>query len=163
MTRDVMAKIKFPKPGCIHSKFFPGLQGFGTKMSSSDPNSSIFLTDTPAQIKNKIKKFAFSGAPKTLEELQEKGCDLRVDVPYNYLRFFLEDDEELRVIGEEYGAGRMKTSDVKDKVTAVITEVVTSHQARRAKITEEDVDKFLAIRPMEYMPSKEMFNSKPKE
>lgn len=39
-------------------------------MSSSDPNSSIFLTDTPAQITNKIKKYAFSGAPKTLEELQ---------------------------------------------------------------------------------------------
>jgi tryptophanyl-tRNA synthetase len=68
-------------------------------MSSSDPNSTIFLTDTPAQIKNKIKKHAFSGAPKSLEELKEKGCNLKIDVPYNYLRFFLEDDEELAHIG----------------------------------------------------------------
>lgn len=67
-------------------------------MSSSDPNSSIFLTDTPAQIRNKIKKYAFSGAPKTLEELQEKGCDLSVDIPFNYLRFFLEDDSKLEEI-----------------------------------------------------------------
>ena len=67
-------------------------------MSSSDPNSSIFLTDTPAQITNKIKKFAFSGAPKTLEDLRDFGCDLSVDIPYNYLRFFLEDDVKLKEI-----------------------------------------------------------------
>lgn len=158
-----MAKIKYPKPGCIHSKFFPGLQGFGTKMSSSDPNSSIFLTDTPAQIKNKIKKYAFSGAPKTLEELQEKGCDLKVDVPFNYLRFFLEDDEELAHIETEYGAGRMKTSEVKERVTQVITEIVSNHQAKKALIKEEDIDQFLAIRPMEFMPSNPMFGSKAKD
>ena len=40
-----------------------------------------------------------------------------MDVPYNYLRFFLEDDDELSMIASEYGAGRMKTSDVKDRVT----------------------------------------------
>lgn len=67
-------------------------------MSSSDPNSSIFLTDTPSQITNKIKKYAFSGAPKTLEELQANGCDLSVDIPYNYLRFFLEDQVKLNEI-----------------------------------------------------------------
>lgn len=69
MTRDVMQKLKYPKPSILHSKFFPALQGFGTKMSSSDPNSSIFLTDSADQIRTKIKKYAFSGAPKTLEEL----------------------------------------------------------------------------------------------
>lgn len=36
MARDVCTKEKLPKPACIHSKFIPSLQGFGTKMSSSD-------------------------------------------------------------------------------------------------------------------------------
>lgn len=46
MTRDICYKLKIPKTGCIHSEFLPALQGFGTKMSTSDPVSAIFLTDT---------------------------------------------------------------------------------------------------------------------
>merc|ERR1719360_406704 len=45
LTRDVAAKLKYPKPALIHSKFFPALQGPGTKMSASIANSAIFITD----------------------------------------------------------------------------------------------------------------------
>jgi len=55
MTRDVAPRIGQPKPALLHSVFFPALQGAQTKMSASDPNSSIFLTDTPKQIKTKVK------------------------------------------------------------------------------------------------------------
>lgn len=54
MTRDVAPRINYPKPALLHSTFFPALQGAQTKMSASDANSSIFLTDTPKQIKNKV-------------------------------------------------------------------------------------------------------------
>ncbi|NXI90872.1 SYWC protein, partial [Psophia crepitans] len=54
MTRDVAPRIGQPKPALMHSVFFPALQGAQTKMSASDPNSSIFLTDTPKQIKTKV-------------------------------------------------------------------------------------------------------------
>ncbi|KAG2457694.1 SYWC protein, partial [Polypterus senegalus] len=53
MTRDVAPRIGHSKPALFHSTFFPALQGAQTKMSASDPNSSIFLTDTAKQIKNK--------------------------------------------------------------------------------------------------------------
>ncbi|XP_049562471.1 tryptophan--tRNA ligase, cytoplasmic isoform X1 [Orcinus orca] len=53
MTRDVAPRIGYPKPALLHSTFFPALQGAQTKMSASDPNSSIFLTDTAKQIKTK--------------------------------------------------------------------------------------------------------------
>ena len=55
MTRDVAPRLGYPKPSLLHSTFFPALQGAKTKMSASDPNSSIFLTDTPAQIKKKVR------------------------------------------------------------------------------------------------------------
>lgn len=55
MTRDVAPRLKMPKPALIHSKFFPALQGAKTKMSASDTNSAIFLTDTPKEIKNKVR------------------------------------------------------------------------------------------------------------
>ena len=54
MTRDIAPVLKCKKPALILSKFFPALQGAKSKMSASDPNSSIFLTDTPKQIKNKV-------------------------------------------------------------------------------------------------------------
>ena len=51
MTRDVAPRLGYMKPALLHSSFFPALQGAQTKMSASDPNTSIFLTDTPKQIK----------------------------------------------------------------------------------------------------------------
>lgn len=63
MTRDVAPRIGYPKPALLHSTFFPALQGAQTKMSASDPNSSIFLTDTAKQIKTKVS--APGRAPRT--------------------------------------------------------------------------------------------------
>jgi len=54
LTRDCAPKLNYVKPALIHSKFFPALQGAKSKMSSSNENSAIFMTDTPKQIKKKI-------------------------------------------------------------------------------------------------------------
>ena len=54
MTRDAAPRLHYPKPALIHSIFFPALQGPKSKMSASDPNSSIFLTDTDEQIETKV-------------------------------------------------------------------------------------------------------------
>jgi tryptophanyl-tRNA synthetase len=43
-----------PKPALIHCSFLSALQGAKTKMSASDQNSSVYLTDTPKQIKDKV-------------------------------------------------------------------------------------------------------------
>ncbi len=45
-----------------------------------------------------VKRFAFSGGQDTLEKHRELGANLEIDVPYNYLRFFLEDDDELAMV-----------------------------------------------------------------
>ena len=55
MTRDVANRLGYLKPALLHSTFFPALQGAQTKMSASDSTSSIFLTDTPKQIKVKSR------------------------------------------------------------------------------------------------------------
>ena len=56
MTRDVAPRLGFLKPALIHSTFIPALHGAQSKMSGSDVTSSIYLTDTPKQIKTKINK-----------------------------------------------------------------------------------------------------------
>lgn len=64
-------------------------------MSASDPNSSIYMTDTANQIKNKINKHGFSGGQETVEEHRRLGGNPNVDIAYQYLSFFEEDDELL--------------------------------------------------------------------
>ena len=94
-------------------------------MSASDANSSIFLTDTAKQIKDKvillenaswsaffcrfdftscvlstfkINKYAFSGGGQTIEEHKANGGNCDVDVSFQYLKFFMEDDQRLEEI-----------------------------------------------------------------
>ncbi|KDQ33943.1 hypothetical protein PLEOSDRAFT_1099891 [Pleurotus ostreatus PC15] len=143
LTRDVAVKLKYPKPSLIHSIFFPALQGPQTKMSASDPNSSIFMSDPPNQIKNKINRHGFSGGKETEEEHRRLGGDTEVDVAYQYLTFFLDDDDELAKIGEEYRAGRMLTGQLKAKCISVLQAFVKDFQERKAKVTDEEIKRFM--------------------
>lgn len=100
MTRDVAPRLGYFKPALLHSTFFPALQGPQSKMSASDPTSSIFLTDSLKEIKTKINKYAFSGGRDTKEEHEKYGGNTNIDVSYQYLTFFMEDDEKLAEIKE---------------------------------------------------------------
>eukprot|EP00743_Colponemidia_sp_Colp-15_P001716 GILK01001874.1.p1 GENE.GILK01001874.1~~GILK01001874.1.p1 ORF type:complete len:610 (-),score=93.20 GILK01001874.1:120-1883(-) len=150
MTRDVAPRLGFFKPALMHSKFFPALQGQQTKMSGSSESSAIFVTDSPAQIKDKINRYAFSGGQNTEELQRERGATLEVDVPYQYLKFFLESDEELAQIGADYSSGKLLTSQVKNRLAEVLSEIVLNHQENRAKVTDEMVDEFMRVRPMSF-------------
>jgi tryptophanyl-tRNA synthetase len=154
MTRDIAKKLKYEKPACIHAKFFPAITGLTGKMSASLSNTTIFLSDDPKQIKNKIKKYAYSGGGETLEEHKEKGANIDVDIPYQFLRFFLDDDEELQRIGDEYSAGRMMTGEIKQICSDVIKDFVVDYQEKRSKVTDEDVEKFCAMRQIDPTSSK---------
>ncbi|XP_071511605.1 tryptophan--tRNA ligase, cytoplasmic-like [Diadema antillarum] len=148
MTRDVAPRLGYPKPALIHSTFFPALQGAQTKMSASDPNSSIFLTDTPKQIKTKINKYAFSGGGASVEEHREKGGNCDVDISYQYLSFFLEDDVRLAEIKEEYSSGRMLTGELKKELITILQSLVGEIQERRKQVTDDVVAEFMSPRKL---------------
>ncbi|XP_072126679.1 tryptophan--tRNA ligase, cytoplasmic-like isoform X2 [Mobula birostris] len=150
MTRDVAPRIGYSKPALLHSTFFPALQGAQTKMSASDPNSSIFLTDTPKQIKTKINKHAFSGGKDTIEEHQRLGGNCEVDVSYMYLRFFLEDDERLDKIKQDYSSGKLLTGELKKILIETLQPLIAEHQARRKQVTDELVKQFMTPRKLAY-------------
>jgi len=150
MTRDVAPVLKFKKPALLHSTFFPSLQGAQTKMSASDANSSIFLSDTPKQIKNKINKYAFSGGGATVEEHKEKGGNCDVDISYQYLTFFLEDDDKLEQIRQDYTKGELLTGFLKKELIDVLTPIVTAHQEARKTITDEIVKEYMRPRSLNF-------------
>ncbi len=157
MTRDIAHKLvpkSHPlggKPALIHSKFFPPLQGAEGKMSSSDENSAIFLTDTPADIERKIKEHAFSGGQDTKKLQEEHGANLAVDVSYQWLRFFMEEDDELEKIGKDYSTGSgefWSTGAVKARLVEVLKEIVGEHQKKRALVSADVVREWMRERSL---------------
>lgn len=119
-------------------------------MSASDPNSTIFLTDTPKQLKNKVNKHAFSGGQATVEEHRKLGGNCEVDTSYQYLRFFLEDDERLEQIRKDYSSGELLTGELKKILIDTLTPIVTQHQERRARITDEVLKEYMTPRKLNF-------------
>ena len=151
MTRDAAPRCGFHKPALIESRFFPALQGEGTKMNASDASTAIYVTDSLKDIRSKVNKYAFSGGRATVEEHRRLGANLEVDVPVKYLSFFLQDDAELEHIKREYGAGRMLSGEVKARLIEVLGELVREHQEARSLVTEDVVSAFMAVRAMPHM------------
>jgi len=143
LCRGVADRMRWPKPALIHSKFLPALQGHQTKMSASVASTALYMTDTPKQIRKKINKHAFSGGGATLEEQQKYGANLDIDVPYQYLKIWLDDDEELEQIGKAYASGEMMTGEVKKRLGDVVAELVEKHQAARKEVDDELVLRFM--------------------
>lgn len=132
LARDISQRIKDPKfmqLSSIYTLFMPGLSG--GKMSSSNQNSFISLSDSPDEVKNKINKYAFSGGKDTLEEHRKFGGNPDIDVSFQYLKFFFEsDDKKLMQIEKDYRSGKMLTSELKKYLIDKINSFLNDHQKK---------------------------------
>jgi len=143
ITRDVAPKIGKPKPALIHNIMIPALSGPGGKMSASSENETIYTTDSPDVVKKKINKYAFSGGQPDIEEHRKKGGNPDIDVSYQYLRIFFEqDDNKLKKIYDDYKSGSLLTGELKSILIEKINAFLKSHQEKREK-AKEQLDKFL--------------------
>lgn len=134
IARDVYPKLGFYKPAIMHKIMFPSLTGINNVMSSS--NSSVLITanDSPAEVKNKINKYAFSGGRDTIEEHRKLGGNTEVDVSFQYLKhFFEEDDKKLAEIEKDYKSGKLSTGELKKYTIDKINKFLGEHQERRKK------------------------------
>jgi len=143
LSRDLSSRIKtynFVELSSTYHKFMPGLSG--GKMSSSDSNSYIALTDSPDVVKNKILKYAFSGGRDTVEEHRSKGGVPEVDVSFQYLTYFLDDDKKLKQIHDDYKSGKMLTGELKKITIDMLNKFLSEHQKKRKK-AKNQIDKFM--------------------
>jgi len=141
VSRDVMPKIGRYKPASIHCRFLPGLDE-GSKMSASEEMSTIYTTDSADIVRKKIVKYAFSGGQATVAEHRKKGGNPDVDVSYQYLVFFEEDDKKLRKIHDDYKSGKLLTGELKDITVEKINTFLKKHQEKREK-ARKVVDRFI--------------------
>ena len=139
IARDMAKRLKmfkFEPIASTYHLFMPGLGG--GKMSSSNPNSYIALTDSPKEVERKIKKYAFSGGRDTLEEHRKKGGNPDIDVSFQYLKMFFEpDDDKLKQIEEDYRSGKLLTGELKQYTIDKINNFLAEHQKKREKAKKQ--------------------------
>lgn len=141
VARDIMPKIGYHKPAVLHCRFLPSLSG-GGKMSSSEPTETVYTTDTPEEVARKIKRYAFSGGKDTIEEHRKNGGNPDIDISYQWLTFFEEDDEKLQRIYDEYKSGHLLSGELKQILIDKLNFILKKHQAEREK-AKKKLDKFI--------------------
>ncbi len=141
VSRDILPKLGYFKPAAIHCRFLPALTGATGKMSSSK-GQAIYTTDSPEEVRKKIMKYAFSGGKDTIKEHRLKGGNPEVDVSYQWLTFFEEDDTVLEQIYNDYRSGKMLTGELKQILVDKINLFLKEHQKKREKAKKE-IDKFI--------------------
>jgi tryptophanyl-tRNA synthetase len=145
VSRDVLEKLGHKKPGIIHSKLMPPLEGFDSKMSSSSADKAIFTTDSPKEVKTKINKYAFSGGRPTVEEHRRLGGDVDKDIACQWLKYFEFDDSKLTKIYEDYKSGKLLSGEVKAILIDKINELLAHHQKEREKAKKKVENYMLKI------------------
>ena len=141
ISRDVVEKLGYHKPAIIHSKFMPPLLGIHGKMSSSE-GQAIYTTDNEKEVETKIKRYAFSGGRDTVDEHRKKGGNPDIDVSYQWLTYFEDNDAKLKKIHDDYKSGKMLTSELKQILIDKLTKFLKQHQDKREK-AKKLVDKFI--------------------
>ncbi|MFH1331840.1 MAG: tryptophan--tRNA ligase [archaeon] len=142
ITRDIAPKLGYYKPAAIHCRFLPPLTGPHGKMSASATETAIYTTDSEDQVKHKIMKYAFSGGRDSVKEHREKGGNPDVDVSYQWLTFFEENDKKLEEIYHAYKNGDMLTGELKHILIEKINSFLKEHQ-RKKEQAKKVLDNFI--------------------
>lgn len=130
--RDVAEGMGYYKTAAIHSKFIPPLIGFQGKMSTSRPETAIYLDDEPKIVAEKIYKYAFSGGQATIELHRKLGGNPDVDVPFQWLYMFLEeDDSKTEGIAERYRRGELLTGELKEIFIEKLNQFLEKQRQRK--------------------------------
>jgi len=132
VTRDIAQKLGYYKPAQIHCRFLPGL-GIGGKMSASEPETSIFVIDSPELVKRKIWN-AFTGGKGTAAEQRKTGADPSICTIFQYfLYLFEEDDKKLIEREKKCKAGEILCGECKTELTERINKFLVEHRKKREK------------------------------
>jgi len=119
----------FLQPSSTYHRFITGLTG--DKMSSSKPESAIFLTDSPAEARKKIMN-AKTGGATTLEEQKKHGGKPDECMVYElWLYHLVEDDAALKQIFDSCKKGELMCGACKKRAAEEIEKLLIDLQEKR--------------------------------
>ncbi len=130
ITRDISRELNYnlEVPSFFYFEHQSGLKE-GSKMSSSEPSTAIFLKDSPAEVKRKILN-AFTGGKETLEEQKENGGNPEICKIYEIIRFHNPDSSFLEKTYTRCKEGKLNCGDCKKNCTAFLNNFLENHQKR---------------------------------
>jgi len=134
LTRDLAPKLEMIKPSSIYVKMMSGLQGPGTKMSSSKPKSAISLSDSLEAAERKIRN-AFTGGRTSIKEQKKLGGLPDRCVPYMFLLFHF-GEKILKKTFNNCTAGAIPCGECKARVAEKLCSFLKNHQSRRERARE---------------------------
>lgn len=131
--RDLARRLpyNFIAPSFIYFKHQPGLQE-ASKMSKSAPDTAIFLSDSPKEIKRKVNK-AFSGGRDSVEEQRRLGGNPDIDRAFMILKYHHPDTEFVNEVREKYLGGKMLSGELKQITYEFLSEMLAKHQEKVEK------------------------------
>ncbi len=133
--------LGFMSPCSTYHRFASGMTG--GKMSSSKPETTIFMNDSIEIMAKKVKR-AISGGKSTVEEHRREGGDCTKDISFQYLQFFFEpDDSAISEIRKDYESGRMLAGEMKQLCVHKAGEWLTD-LAEKREMWKDRLDEFLA-------------------
>lgn len=142
IARDVLPKLGYYKPAALHNIFLPGLSG-NSKMSSSMDSETVFVSDNPELVKQKILKHAFSGGQATVKEHRKLGGNPDVDISYQWLYCFFEDDDaKIKRVYDSYASGSLLTSELKELLAEKIINFLRHHNNSRER-ARKNIHKYM--------------------
>ncbi|MEA1904868.1 MAG: tryptophan--tRNA ligase [Candidatus Hadarchaeota archaeon] len=144
LARDVAGRFKhdfkFIPPSSTYHRLMPGLTG--KKMSSSRPETAIFLTDSVRDVRKKIMD-AFTGGQPTAKEQRKKGGNPDKCVVYGlYVYHLMPDDEELLELREACKSGELICGDCKARAIELMGKFLGEQQERRERARSQ-VEKYV--------------------
>ena len=146
ISRNVARRLNFVPPAELIWKFLIGLKGPTKKMSSSIPDSAIYLTDEPEDVKRKIKS-AYSGGSPLASMQKERGAIVEIDPMFSLLTFNFLSDVEWAKIHESYAKGKLMSGELKKLATEYILDFLSEHRKKRED-AKKHIDEFILRTPI---------------
>ncbi|NPD89426.1 MAG: tryptophan--tRNA ligase [Asgard group archaeon] len=133
LTRDIARKRKIYSPASLYIRFLKGLTG--KPMSSSAPESCVFLNDDAKTIKRKIMD-ALTGGRTTIKEQRNLGADPDICTIYDWFeKYFVRDDKELSEVRKGCKDGELICGlDCKPRLIEMILNHQEQHNIRKKKV-----------------------------
>ena len=149
LARDAASKMNLIKPCSIMCTFIPPLTGQDGKMSSSKAEATLFLDDTEEILRKKIMTLCLSGADPDPEVHKKKGGNVDMDIAYQYLRYFENDDKKLEEIKEGFSKGTISGVEIKEILVERLYKIMKEIQDNRKKVDDKVIEDFYSKKPME--------------
>ncbi|MDH7517447.1 MAG: tryptophan--tRNA ligase [Candidatus Thermoplasmatota archaeon] len=130
----------FMQPSSTYHRFITGLTG--EKMSSSKPESGIFLTDPPKNAAKKIMNAKTGGAVSLEMQKKEGGKPDECMIYELFLYHLIEDDRELQEIHNSCKKGERMCGNCKKYAVELTEKLLTDIQEKR-KTMENNIKDFI--------------------